>query len=268
MTLQASHLTLRYGRRAVLRDVGLDFDPTGITGIVGPNGSGKSSLLRCLAGLCAPSQGSVSMDGRAIRDWPARKLSRRLAFLPQSPQAPDGLTLRDLVAHGRFSHRGFFRTGRGDQAAIDHALEQTGLTALAGRAFDSLSGGERQRGWIAMALAQQSGMLLLDEPTTWLDIGHQIEVLELLRRLNRQDGLGIVMVLHDLNHAAAYADRIVAIKDGAVCADGPPHQVVVPALIQNLFGVAAQVVDLGTEHAQRPHVVVTSASRNVAYGHG
>jgi len=266
MMLEASRLTLRYGQRTVLQDIGIKLDPTQITAIVGPNGSGKSSLLRCLSGLAVPAVGRVSLDGRALRDWPVRKLSRRLAFLPQSPQAPAGLSLRDLVAHGRFAHGGLFRRSSGDREAIDQALEQTGLTALQGRAFETLSGGERQRGWIAMALAQQSGMLLLDEPTTWLDVGHQIEVLDLLRRLNRQNGLGILMVLHDLNHAAGYADRIIAMKDGAICADGAPGQIIAPALIEQLFRVSAQVMDAGVGDLRHPYVVVTSTDRKAADG--
>lgn len=243
MILQATALQLGYGRHVVVRPTSLTLEPGRITCLIGPNGCGKSTLLRGLAGMLAPQAGQVSLDGRALSAWPAAALARAMATLPQSPSAPDGLSLQQLVRYGRYPHHGLLGGwSRDDQTALDWALEATGLRRLRERDIRTLSGGERQRAWIAMALAQQSAWLLLDEPTTFLDIGHQIEILSLLRALNRAYGLTIVMVLHDLNQASQFADRLLAMQAGRLVADGAPDAMVSPELVRQLFGIEVEIV--------------------------
>jgi iron complex transport system ATP-binding protein len=218
--------------------------PSGaITALVGPNGCGKSTLLRGLARLLAPRGGAVLLDGRAIHRIPTRELARQLGILPQSPAAPEGLTVRELVAQGRYPHQSWLQQwAAGDEGAVRRALDLTGMAELADRAVDTLSGGQRQRAWIAMTLAQETKLILLDEPTTFLDLAHQIEVLQLLERLNRDEGRTIVMVVHDLNHATRYAAHLIAMRAGELVAAGPPSAVVTPALLRDVFGVEADVV--------------------------
>jgi len=241
--LQADQVQVGYPTRAVLAGLSLTIERGAMMALVGPNGSGKSTLLKTLARLLKPSGGAVYLDGQAIARLPTAEVARRLAILPQGPSAPAGLTVAELVEQGRYPHAGPLRMlRRQDHVAIDDALRLTGMTEYAARTLDTLSGGERQRAWIALALAQATPILLLDEPTTFLDIGHQLEVLELTRRLNQEQGLTIVLVLHDLNHAARYAHRLVALQAGQIVADGTPAEVLTPALLATLFGVQATII--------------------------
>ncbi|NKX93876.1 ABC transporter ATP-binding protein [Sanguibacter hominis ATCC BAA-789] len=242
-TLAAERLTLGYGDRKVVRDLTVTV-PTGrVTVVVGANACGKSTLLRGLARLLAPSDGAVLLDGKDITSLATRDVARVLGLLPQSPIAPEGITVADLVGRGRYPHQGWFRQWTpDDDAAVADALTQTGVLDLAGRSVDELSGGQRQRVWIAMALAQRTDLLLLDEPTTFLDVAHQVEVLDLLADLNRDLGRTIVMVLHDLNLAARYADHLVAMKDGRIVAEGAPADVVTEETVAEVFGLASRVV--------------------------
>jgi iron complex transport system ATP-binding protein len=242
--LRAGGVTLGYGAREVVHELDLDVPVGATTAIVGGNGCGKSTLLRALARLLRPSAGSVTLDGRAIADWPTRAVARRIGILPQGPLAPDGLTVEDLVARGRYPHQSLMRQwSREDADAVARALAATRMEELRDRPLDELSGGQRQRAWIAMTLAQDTPTVLLDEPTTFLDLAHQIEVLDLLADLVASHGRTVVMVLHDLNQACRYADHLVAMRDGRVHAIGAPAEIVDAALIRAVFGLEARVVD-------------------------
>jgi iron complex transport system ATP-binding protein len=242
-SLVAEELTLGYGERTVIEDLDMAVPAGAITAIVGANASGKSTLLRSMSRLLAPRAGQVLLDGRAVHRMPAKELARTLGLLPQSPLAPEGITVADLVGRGRHPHQGVFsRWNREDDAAVAAALEATRTTELAERAVDELSGGQRQRVWIAMALAQQTDLLLLDEPTTFLDVSHQIEVLDLLTDLNRRRGTTIVMVLHDLNLAARYADHLVALESGGIHAAGNPSAVLTEDCVRTVFGLDSRVI--------------------------
>lgn len=242
--LTAAGLTVGYDRAApILTAVDAPVPAGRITALIGANGGGKSTLLRTLGNAIAPLGGTVLLDGRDLATAPRRQVSRTLSMLPQSPVSPEGLTVKQLCEFGRHPHRSFLgRASAGDVAAVTGALAAARLTDLADRRLDTLSGGQRQRAWIAMALAQQTPVMLLDEPTTYLDIAHQIEVLDLLQDLNATQGTTIVMVLHDLNQAAHYAQHVVAVADGGIRAAGPPAEVLTPSLIEAVFGVAAEVV--------------------------
>ena len=232
-----------YDRSPILHGVDLDVPRGKVTALVGANGSGKSTLLKTIARVLPATSGTILLDGRDTAAIARRDFARRLTSLPQTPVAPEGILVRDLVRFGRHPYRGFAgRPSPDDAAAIEGALADAGLTDLADRTLDELSGGQRQRAWVAMALAQDTPVLLLDEPTTYLDMAHQTEVLRLLRRLNRQRGRTIVMVLHDLNQAARYSDHIVALRDGRVVAAGDPREVVVSEVIERVFGVACAVI--------------------------
>ncbi|MFI6346097.1 ABC transporter ATP-binding protein [Streptomyces sp. NPDC050560] len=240
--LRAHGLHLAYEDRTVVRGIDLAVPPGRITAVVGPNACGKSTLLRALARLLAPREGGVTLDGAEIRSLPTRELARRLGILPQSPVAPEGLTVRDLVTRGRAPHQTWWRQwSAADEEAVGAALAATGTEHLAERPVDELSGGQRQRAWIAMAVAQGTPVLLLDEPTTYLDLAHQIDVLDLVVDLNREEGRTVVMVLHDLNQACRYADHLVALKDGAVVAEGAPSEVVTAASVAEIFGLSCEV---------------------------
>ncbi|SEN54114.1 iron complex transport system ATP-binding protein [Loktanella fryxellensis] len=241
--MQAAGLGAAYGERTVLEGLDLEIPKGKITAIVGANACGKSTLLRTFSRLLAPARGQVLLDGADIHRMPPKVLAQRLGLLPQQPVAPDGITVADLVGRGRHPHHGLFsRWTPADDAAVAQALAATGTTDLAARDIDALSGGQRQRVWIAMALAQQTEVLLLDEPTTFLDIAHQIEVLDLLVDLNRARGTTIVMVLHDLNLAARYADRIVALADGRLHSAGTPAEVLTVDMVRAVFRLDCRIM--------------------------
>jgi len=241
--LSVGQLSAGYDKAEILHSLDLEVPPGKITVIVGANASGKSTLLRTMSRLLTPSQGHVLLDGRSIHQAPTRELARRLGLLPQSPIAPEGILVDDLVRRGRHPHRSLFaRWSRKDEEAVTHALAATRVTDLAERAVDELSGGQRQRVWIAMALAQQTDILLLDEPTTFLDINHQVEILDLLVDLNRLRGTTVVMVLHDLNLGARYADYLVALADGHVHLAGTPEQVLTEQTVAAVFGLRSRIL--------------------------
>lgn len=242
--LAARHLAAGHGRTVVVDDLTLEVAPRTVTALVGPNGSGKSTLLMTLARVLRPRAGEVLLDGSPLARTSSVEVARRLGVLPQSAVVPTGATVREVVEQGRYPQLGAWAMlRRRDDAAMRRALELTGLTALADRRLDSLSGGERQRAWIAMTLAQETGILLLDEPTTYLDVRHQIDLMNLVEHLRDDHAMTVVMVLHDLNQAARHADRIVALRGGRVRADGAPRAVLTPTVLREVFDVDAVVVD-------------------------
>jgi iron complex transport system ATP-binding protein len=241
--LLAEHLRLAYDDAEVIGDLSVEIAPGRITVIVGANACGKSTLLRALARLLKPKRGAVHLDGQEIHRLPTKEVARRLGILPQQPVAPEGLTVADLVARGRAPHQGWFtQWSPADESAVVAALEATGTLALAARPIDDLSGGQRQRAWIAMALAQGTPLMLLDEPTTFLDLAHQVEILDLLADLNARDGRTVVLVLHDLNQACRYAHHLIAMRGGAIVAQGRPADVVTAELVEAVFGLAVRVI--------------------------
>jgi iron complex transport system ATP-binding protein len=241
--LQGQSLSLAYGDRPIVDNLTIAIPDGKVTVIIGPNACGKSTLLRALARLLKPRHGSVLLDGGDIHRLPTREVARRLGLLPQTPIAPDGILVADLVARGRTPHQSALQQWSvEDENAVLDALEATETLDLADRRIDELSGGQRQRVWIAMALAQQTGLLLLDEPTTFLDLKHQIEVLDLVRRLNRGEGRTIVLVLHDLNLACRYADHIVAMRHGKIVAEGDAASVVTAETMRAVFDLDCQVI--------------------------
>ncbi|HKS13955.1 MAG TPA: ABC transporter ATP-binding protein [Pseudomonas sp.] len=240
--LHAQNVTLRRDTRTISQGLSIAIPDGAFTVIVGPNACGKSTLLAALSRLLAPVHGQVVLDGRDIHQLPARQVARRLGLLPQSAQAPDGISVAELVARGRYPHQSFLQQwSKADEQAVRQAMAATQVTALAERMIDELSGGQRQRVWIAMVLAQQTPLLLLDEPTTYLDIAHQIELLELLADLNRQ-GRTVVAVLHDLNQACRYATHLVAMKDGAIVAEGTPAAIFTETLVEEVFGLSSLII--------------------------
>jgi iron complex transport system ATP-binding protein len=241
--LKAEELRLGYGERTIAACLTFSVPPDRVTAIIGPNASGKSTLLRALARLMKPSQGAVLLDGEEIGRLKTREVARRLGLLPQTPIAPEGIVVADLVARGRTPHQGPLQQwSAADETAVLEALEATGTVELADQRIEELSGGQRQRVWLATVLAQQTPLLLLDEPTTFLDLRHQIEVLALVRRLNREQGRTIVMVLHDLNLAGRYADHLVAMRGGDIVASGTPSEVVTPETMTAVFGLSCRVI--------------------------
>ena len=241
--LSAGELSLGYGGAPIVENLSVDVPAEKVTIIVGANACGKSTLLRGLARLLKPTSGVVHLDGEDIHKVPTREIARKLGILPQTPTAPEGITVADLVGRGRSPHQGWFRQWTAaDDDAVAAALNVTGTQRLAGRSIDELSGGQRQRVWIAMALAQETDVLLLDEPTTYLDLAHQVEVLDVVSELNARRGITVVIVLHDLNLAARYADNLIAMKAGAVVAQGAPSEVLTAGLVRDVFGLDSVVV--------------------------
>lgn len=241
--LTANQLTLAYDKKPIIQSLNLEI-PTGqITVLVGANGCGKSTLLRGLARLLKPQTGMVYLDGKAMTKLSSQTVAKRLGILPQSPTAPEGLTVKDLVAQGRYPHQTWWQQwSKEDEYQVEKALAITGMTNLAERDLDTLSGGQRQRGWIAIAIAQNTDILLLDEPTTFLDLAHQIEVLDLLTQLNQEEGKTIVMVLHDLNLSCRYADYLVAMREGQIYTAGTPTEVMTEKMVQDVFNLKCRIV--------------------------
>lgn len=240
----ASSVTVGYGQRTIIRDLSATFPAGKITTIVGPNGCGKSTLLRAMSGLLNLDTGTVSVDGQNISDMKRKDVARILGMLPQSPVAPEGLLVSDLVARGRHPHQAWFRQWSStDEDAVFEALKQTGSADLASRTLDELSGGQRQRVWISMVLAQNTDILFLDEPTTYLDLATSVDILELVDSLRQELGRTVVMVLHDLNLAVRYSDYLVVMKDGQVIASGTPAEVITAELLQEAFDLRARVIE-------------------------
>ncbi|KZE98094.1 iron-dicitrate transporter ATP-binding subunit [Rhodococcus sp. EPR-147] len=260
--LHTDDITVGYDKRVVSENLTVEIPDGKFTVIVGPNACGKSTLLRALSRLLKPSRGTVLLDGKAISSYPAKEVARRLGLLPQTSIAPDGISVADLVARGRYPHQKLIRQwSTADEAAVIEAMNSTGVTSLSARPVDELSGGQQQRVWVAMVLAQQTPLLLLDEPTTFLDIAHQIELLDLLATLNRENGRTLVAVLHDLNHACRYADHIIAMKDGAVVTEGAPADVVTAELVEAVFGLPCRIIDDPESHT--PLVIPKAAGRRL-----
>lgn len=242
--LEAVDLDLAYEHHTVIEDLSTTIEAGKVTALVGPNGCGKSTLLRGLARLLKPAAGNVLLDGHSIHALPTKELAKRVGILPQGPMAPEGLTVHELVAQGRYPHQGFFQQWSDlDQEICDEAIRTTNMDEFADRPVDTLSGGQRQRAWIAMTLAQKTPILLLDEPTTYLDIGFQLEVMELVERLNSEQGMTILLVLHDLNQAARYSDRMIVLRDGSIVADGRPGDVMSVELMASVFQVRANILE-------------------------
>ncbi|MEK5053256.1 ABC transporter ATP-binding protein [Niallia sp. FSL K6-0212] len=241
--LATDQLKIGYEDKIIVDDLNLRVKEGEITTIIGPNGCGKSTILKTLARIHKAKEGFVYLDGEMIHKIPTKKIAQRMAVLPQSPDAPNGLTIYDLVSYGRSPHqRGFGRLGEKDKEVINWALEVTGLTELKDQEVDTLSGGQRQRAWIAMAIAQETNLLLLDEPTTYLDMAHQLEVLKLLKKLNEEENRTIVMVIHDLNHAARFSDHMVAMRNGKLMKEGTAEEVMTEEVLKEVFQIDAVVV--------------------------
>jgi len=243
VSLKTSHLDIAYEDRLIVEDLNISIPEGKITALVGANGSGKSTVLKTMARILQPKSGSVLLNGKSIHKQSTREVAKQLAILPQNPTAPEGLTVYELVSYGRFPHQKGFGGLKGeDRKIVEWAIEATRMTEFSDRALEHLSGGQRQRAWIAMALAQETDILFLDEPTTFLDMAHQLEVLQLLEELNATSNRTIVMVVHDLNHAARYAHYMIAIKQGQAVASGTPEEVVTSKVLRDVFGIEADIV--------------------------
>jgi len=241
--LQTNSVNIGYSERLIVEDLNLSIPEGKITALVGANGSGKSTILKTLARIMKPSSGQVYLDGKSIHHSPTKEIAKKIAILPQNPTAPDGITVSELVSYGRFPHQaGFGSLSKEDKEYIHWALHVTGMHIFHDRPVEQLSGGQRQRAWIAMALAQGTDILFLDEPTTFLDMAHQLEVLKLLQQLNNEEKRTIVMVVHDLNHASRYAQHMVAIKQGAVICEGTPNKVMTQDVLRKVFGIEADII--------------------------
>ena len=247
--LRADALTLGYDGKIISQNLSVSIPDGEFTVIVGPNACGKSTLLRALSRLLKPQAGQVILDGKNIASIDTRQVARHLGLLPQSSQAPDGISVLDLVARGRYPHQKLLQQWtQADKLAVSNAMQATSVSELADRSVDALSGGQRQRVWIAMVLAQQTPLLLLDEPTTYLDIAHQIDLLELFSNLNQQHNHTLVAVLHDLNHACRYATHIIAMRDGQIVTQGHPREVITADLVEQVFGMPCLIIDDPVSH--------------------
>ncbi|MGG6892447.1 MULTISPECIES: ABC transporter ATP-binding protein [Rhizobium] len=265
MPLSCSQLSVFYGRRKALDGFKLSMKQGEIRALIGPNGSGKSTALQALAGLLVPAEGEVTIEDVSVANMSRRAIAKKLAFLPQQPSAPDEMTVAQLVRQGRFAHVGLFRSyDRRDEEAIDWALDSTGLSSLADRTLRELSGGERQRAWISAALAQEAGILLLDEPTSFLDIGYQVEVLDLVHRLSRERGVTIIMAIHDINQAIAVSDRISLLEKGELRFDGEPSVLAESGLIEKTFRVKGRFVQVSPDAPPHFDVELTRLNQREA----
>lgn len=253
-SLSANDLKLGYDGRTIVEGMNVTIPDGKVSIIIGANGCGKSTLLKSFARLLNPVSGEVALDGTSVRSYPSRKLSRTLGMLPQSPVVPEGIKVADLVARGRFPYRRMLQNfSKSDREAVEEALEVMGITDLCDRSVDELSGGQRQRVWIALALAQQTDILLLDEPTTYLDIAYQVEILDTLAELNQRRGTTIVMVLHDINLSARYADWLFAMHNGRLVAQGTPEDILTPELMAKVYGLQCVVMEDPLSHT--PYVL-------------
>lgn len=252
-TLHTKQVTLKYGEHTIIKELTLDIAKPEIVTIIGPNGSGKSTLLKALCRLLEPAAGTVLLNSKDINKMSTEEVARTMAVMAQSANAPGGTTVEELVAYGRMPYRKFFDgLNAEDRQAIEEAIDFTELAPLRTRLVHTLSGGERQRAWLAMALAQKPQILLLDEPTTYLDVHHQLELMELVVRLHEEMGLTVIMVLHDLNHAARYSERLIALKKGTIMADGPTKEVFIEPVIEKLYDVKAVIMHVDANGTTYP----------------
>lgn len=242
--LRGEALALAYGKKTIAESLNVTIPDGHFTAIIGPNGCGKSTLLRTLSRLMTPVHGHVYLDGEEIQRYASKEVARRIGLLAQNATTPGDISVQELVARGRYPHQPLFtRWRQEDEDAVQRAMQATGIMNLASQSVDTLSGGQRQRAWIAMVLAQDTSIMLLDEPTTWLDISHQIDLLELLSELNRERGYTLAAVLHDLNQACRYATHLIALRDGKIVAEGAPKEIVTPALIEAIYGLRCVIID-------------------------
>ena len=243
VSLSTEHLQIGYGDKVIVDDLNLNINKGEITTIIGANGCGKSTILKTLARVHQANFGVIYLDGKMIHKIPTKEIAKKMAVLPQSPEAPSGLTVYELISFGRAPHQGGFgRLSEKDRHVIQWALEVTGLSSFRDQAVDALSGGQRQRSWIAMAIAQETELLLLDEPTTYLDMAHQLEILQLLEKLNKEEGRTIVMVIHDLNHAARFSHHMVALRTGKLVKEGSAEEVMTHDVLKEVFHIDAEIV--------------------------
>lgn len=242
--IKTKDLNISYGNLDIVKGLNLEIPKGKITTIIGANGCGKSTILKTLARIIKPKSGSIYINGKELNSQDSRELAKAMAVLPQSPQAPSGLTVEELISYGRFPHQsGFGKLKDDDKDIINWALEKTRISEFRDRPIEALSGGQRQRAWIAMALAQETDILLLDEPTTYLDLAHQLEVLKLLEELNKKEGRTIVMVIHELNNAARFADHMIGVKKGKIVCEGTSHEVMTKENLKEIFNIDAEIID-------------------------
>lgn len=242
--ISTKNLNISYGNLDIVKDLNLDIPKGKITTIIGSNGCGKSTILKTIARIIQAKSGDIFVNNINIKEQSPKDLAKVMAVLPQSPQAPSGLTVEELIAYGRFPHqKGFGKMRKEDEDIVTWALQSTGIEEFRERPIEALSGGQRQRAWIAMALAQQTEILILDEPTTYLDLAHQLEILKLLEELNKKQGTTIVMVIHELNNAARFADHMIGVKKGKVVCEGTTHEVMTKENLKELFNIDAEIVE-------------------------
>lgn len=247
--LRGETLTLAYGKKTIAESLNVTIPDGHFTAIIGPNGCGKSTLLRTLSRLMTPTHGHVYLDGEEIQRYASKEVARRIGLLAQNATTPSDISVQELVARGRYPHQPLFtRWRQEDEDAVQRAMQATGIVELANQSVDTLSGGQRQRAWIAMVLAQDTAIMLLDEPTTWLDISHQIDLLELLSELNRERGFTLAAVLHDLNQACRYATHLIALREGKIVAEGAPQEIVTAELIEAVYGLRCMIIDDPVAH--------------------